>query len=189
MTKGRLSGFTMINFHLWTGSSRRWTWREDEHFLFHSPRSRGMYKFQLAGKWSESEKMSCYATLENLYGPKMDMILTISIKIAVETCLASYFADELYQLCMAYVFHCHEMHLHCFFTEQILKCLVNFWKFYLRHCGQPNQDIFLCFNSCSKWENHRKKSRLWIFSNFLALHFAAVNFFSKQWYIAYYDII
>ena len=108
----------MINFHSWTGSSRRWTWREDEHFLFHSPRSWGMYKFQLAGKWSESEKMSCYATLENLYEPKMDMILTISFKIAVETCLVSYFADELYQLCMVYVFHCHEMRLRCFFTEQ-----------------------------------------------------------------------
>jgi len=77
-----------------------------------------MYKFQLAEKWSESEKMSCYATLENLYEPKMDVILTISFKIAVETCLASYFADELYQLCMAYVFHCHKMDLHCFFTEQ-----------------------------------------------------------------------
>ena len=110
--------FTMVNFHLWTGSSRHWTWWEDEHFLFHSPRPRGMYKFQLAGKWSESEKMSCYATLENLYEPKMGMILTICFKIAVETCLASYFADELYQLCMAYVFHCHEMHLYRFFTEQ-----------------------------------------------------------------------
>ena len=145
MTKGRLSGFTMINFHLWTGSSRRWTWREDEHFLFHSPRSRGMYKFQLAGKWSESEKMSCYATLENLYEPKMDMILTISIKIAVETCLASYFADELYQLCMAYVFHCHEMHLHCFFTEQILKCLVNFWKILFTTLWTAKSRYFLVF--------------------------------------------
>ena len=50
---------TMVNFG--TGSSRRFkTWREDEHLLFASPRSRGIYKLQLAGKWSASEKMSCY---------------------------------------------------------------------------------------------------------------------------------
>ena len=49
-----------------------------------SERSRGIYKFQLAGKWSESKKMSCHAILKNLYGPKMDVILTISFKITAE---------------------------------------------------------------------------------------------------------
>ena len=49
-----------------------------------SERSRGIYTFQLAGKWSESKKMSCHAILKNLYGPKMDVILTISFKITAE---------------------------------------------------------------------------------------------------------
>ena len=49
-----------------------------------SERSRGIYKFQLAGKWSESKKMSCHAILKNLYGPKMDVILTISFKITAQ---------------------------------------------------------------------------------------------------------
>ena len=53
----------------------------------------------------------------------MDVILTIrrfSFKVAVENEIrkhnASYFADELYWLCMAYrmFFYCHEMGLHCF---------------------------------------------------------------------------
>ena len=56
-------------------------WREDEHFLLDSARSRGIYNFQLAGKWSESEKISCHAILKNLYEPKMDVILTISFKV------------------------------------------------------------------------------------------------------------
>ena len=43
-----------------------------------------VYKFQLAGKWSESEKISCHAILKNLYEPKMDVILTISLKITAE---------------------------------------------------------------------------------------------------------
>ena len=49
-----------------------------------SERSRGIYKFQLAGKGSESEKMSCHAILKNLYGPKMDVILTFSFKLTAE---------------------------------------------------------------------------------------------------------
>ena len=58
----------------------------------------------------------CHAMLffENLYEPKVDLILTISFKMTAETCFASYFADELYRLCMGYVFHCHEMRFHCF---------------------------------------------------------------------------
>ena len=35
-----------------------------------------VYKFQLAGKWSKSEKISCHAILKNPYEPKMDVILT-----------------------------------------------------------------------------------------------------------------
>ena len=82
-------------------------WREDEHLLFNSARSWGIYKFQLAGKWSESEKISCHAILENPYEPKMDVILTISLKITAKnqdkkTCFASYFADEVYRLCKAH---------------------------------------------------------------------------------------
>ena len=57
--------------------------REDEHLLF-DPATRGIYKFQLARRWCESEKMSCHATLKNLYEPKMDVILTISFKITAE---------------------------------------------------------------------------------------------------------
>ena len=49
-----------------------------------SARSEGISKFQLAGKWSESEKMSCTAILKNLYEPKMDVILTIGFKITAE---------------------------------------------------------------------------------------------------------
>ena len=51
--------------------------REDEHLLF-DPATRGIYKFQLARRWCESEKMSCHAILKNLYEPKMDVILTIT---------------------------------------------------------------------------------------------------------------
>ena len=43
-----------------------------------------VHKFQLAGKWSESEKISCHAILKNLYEPKMDVILTISFKVTAE---------------------------------------------------------------------------------------------------------
>ena len=68
--------------------------------------------------------------------------------------LATSLMHELYQLCMTYVFHCHEMRLHCIFTEQNswenFKTPWIFEKFYLQHCGQLNQDIFFLFNSCSK---------------------------------------
>ena len=42
-----------------------------------------VYKFQLAEKWSESEKISCHAILKNLYEPKMDrnVILTNSFNL------------------------------------------------------------------------------------------------------------
>ena len=43
-----------------------------------------VYKFQLAGKWSESEKISCHAIFKNLYEPKMDVILTISFRVTAE---------------------------------------------------------------------------------------------------------
>ena len=55
--------------------------REDEHLLF-DPATRGIYKFQLARRWCESEKMSCHATLKNLYETKMDV--TIRFKITAE---------------------------------------------------------------------------------------------------------
>ena len=64
-------------------SSRCWTWREDEHLLFDSA-TRGIYKFQLARRWCESEKMSCNAILKKLYEPKMDVTLTIRFKITAE---------------------------------------------------------------------------------------------------------
>ena len=59
--------------------------------------------------------MSCHAILKNLYGPKMDVILTISFKITAEID----FADEVYRLCKAHVIlfiRRHEMRRHCFFT-------------------------------------------------------------------------
>ena len=63
-------------------------WREDAWaFSLRNPQDRGgytVYKFQLAEKWSESEKISCHAFLKNLYEPKMDVILTISFKVTAE---------------------------------------------------------------------------------------------------------
>ena len=47
-------------------------------------RNTGIYKFQLARRWCESAKMSCHAILKNLHEPKMDVILTISLKITAE---------------------------------------------------------------------------------------------------------
>ena len=81
--------------------TRRWA------FALQLCKIMGIYKFQLAGKWSESEKISCHAILENPYEPKMDVILTISLKITAKnqdkkTCFASYFADEVYRLSKAY---------------------------------------------------------------------------------------
>ena len=52
--------------------------------LFDSARLRGIYQFQLAGKWSESEKISCHTILKNQCEPKMDVILTNSFKITAE---------------------------------------------------------------------------------------------------------
>ena len=46
--------------------------------------TRGICKFQIVRRWSESEKISCHAILKNLYEPKMDVILTISFKITAE---------------------------------------------------------------------------------------------------------
>ena len=65
-----------------------------------------VYKFQLAGEWFESEKISCHAILKNLCEPKMDVILTISFKVTAEIemrehIFAPYFADEEYRLCKA----------------------------------------------------------------------------------------
>ena len=75
--------------------TRRWAFALQLHNV------RGIYKFQLAGRWRESKKMSCHAILKNLYEPKMDVILTISFKITAEIeitkqmfCVLSYFADE-----------------------------------------------------------------------------------------------
>ena len=57
--------------------------KPDEHLLCDSA-TRGIYKFQLARRWCESAKMSCHAILKNLHEPKMDVILTISLKITAE---------------------------------------------------------------------------------------------------------
>ena len=68
----------------------------------------------------------------------MDVILTFrrfSFKIAAEIEIrkhnASYFADELYRLCMAYgmFFYCHEMGLH-YFLLSIAFTSVCRWKFH-----------------------------------------------------------
>ena len=94
----------MVNFHLGTGSSRRWTWREAWWaFSLWLPKITGIYKFQLAGKWSESENvMLCYS-LRTCMSRKWVWFWPFnSSKIAAGTCFTSYFADELYRLCMAY---------------------------------------------------------------------------------------
>ena len=46
--------------------------------------TRGIYKFLLARRGCELEKMSCHVILKNLYEPKMDVILTIRFKITAE---------------------------------------------------------------------------------------------------------
>ena len=74
-----------------------------------------------------------YTILKNLYGPKMDAILTISFKITAEIeirkhIFASFFADKVYRLCKAYVIlfiRCHEMHLHCCFFFFTVNTSVN----------------------------------------------------------------
>ena len=53
------------------------------HLLFDSA-ARRIYKFQLARRCSDSEKISCHAILKNVYELEMDVILTISFKIAAE---------------------------------------------------------------------------------------------------------
>ena len=69
----------------------------------------------------------------------MDVILTFrrfSFKIAAEIEIrkhnASYFADELYRLCMAYsmFFYCHEMGLHNYFLLSIAFTSICWWKFH-----------------------------------------------------------
>ena len=95
----------MVNFHLGTGSSRRWTWREAWWaFSLWLPKITGIYKFQLAGKWSESENvMLCYSLRTCMSRKWMWFWPFNSSKIAAGTCFPSYFADELHRLCMAYV--------------------------------------------------------------------------------------
>ena len=53
------------------------------HLLFDSA-TRRIYKFQLARRYHDSEKISCHAILKNLYVLEMDVILTISFKITAE---------------------------------------------------------------------------------------------------------
>ena len=64
-----------------------------------TPQHGGIYKFQLARRRCESEKMSCSAILKKLFEPKVDVILTIRFKITAEIevtkhMFVSYFADE-----------------------------------------------------------------------------------------------
>ena len=77
------------------------------------------HKFQLAGKWSESEKISCHAILKNLYEPKMDVILTISFKVTAEIEIRKHVLHRTsHTRCIGFVkhtmyvllfIHCHEM--------------------------------------------------------------------------------
>ena len=53
------------------------------HLLFDSA-TRRIYKFQLARRYCDSEKISCHAILKNLYELEIDVILTISFKITAE---------------------------------------------------------------------------------------------------------
>ena len=97
--------------------TRRWA------FAPH-PATRGTYKFQLARKWCESEKMSCHAVLKNLYEPKMDVILTISFKITVEIEITKHMfcvllcrrgrVSSFCQVCKAVMFfHSFTLFIHC----------------------------------------------------------------------------
>ena len=52
----------------------------ERHLLFNSA-TRRIYKFQLARRYHDSEKISCHAILIKL---EMDVILTISFKITAE---------------------------------------------------------------------------------------------------------
>ena len=54
-----------------------------KHLLF-DLETRRIYKFQLARRCCDSEKISCHAILKNLYGLEIDVILTISFKITAE---------------------------------------------------------------------------------------------------------
>ena len=54
-----------------------------KHLLFDSVTGM-IYKFQLARRCCDSEKISCHAFLKNLYELEMDVILTISFKITAE---------------------------------------------------------------------------------------------------------
>ena len=72
-----------------------------------SERSRGIYKFQLAGKWSESKKMSCHAILKNLYGPKMDVIF-----LPFFFYLLSFFFPRFWLVLFAYLFCCFSINMY-----------------------------------------------------------------------------
>ena len=57
--------------------------RIKRHLLFDSATQK-IYKFQLARRYRDSEKISCHAILQNLHELEMDVILTISFKITAE---------------------------------------------------------------------------------------------------------
>ena len=54
-----------------------------KHLLFDLATQR-IYKFQLARRCCDSEKISCYAILKNVYELEMDVILTICFKITAD---------------------------------------------------------------------------------------------------------
>ena len=109
----------MVNFHLGTGSSRRWTWREAWWaFSLRLPKITGIYKFQLAGKWSESEnQMSCYTILwepvwaENGWFWPFNLELQNSNGNMFCVLRRRRVVSALYGICS----YCHEMRLHCYF--------------------------------------------------------------------------
>ena len=80
---------TMVNFGI--GFQESWTrpgvkLDEKMSYLIFDSVTREKYKFQIAGRRCESEKMSCHAIpLKNLYEPKMDVIWTISFKLTAQT--------------------------------------------------------------------------------------------------------
>ena len=92
-------------------SSRRQTWREDEHDL-HSTRSQGITTNSSLLE-NDLKVRKCHALLFlNLHEPKMDENLTISFKISAEVKISkytfsSYFADEVYRLGKEYSMFFH----------------------------------------------------------------------------------
>ena len=93
-------------------SSRRQTWREDDHLPFTPQDHRGLL-LNSSLLENDLKVRKCHAFLFlNVHEPKMDENLTISFKISAEVKISkytfsSYFADEVYRLGKEYSMFFH----------------------------------------------------------------------------------